>query len=87
MNTLEGKPPKDPHLIVWTSKSGINAMPLPKGCMMGIVLDPTRPDEFSRMLLVEIRPSRLVFRCTCDSKCTTVFTYRLETSGKHPKRK
>lgn len=87
MSGFEGEAPEQPHFVVWRDKKGLNVEAFPRGCMMGIVTDQHRPDEFCRMVLVDVSRQRITFRCTCDPNCTMVFTYRLTARGQHPRRR
>lgn len=83
---LDGMMPKEPHLLLYTSLTDPpQAAAIPRGANIGVQLG-EHWSPLTRMILVEVAKTRLVFRCACSPQCTVVFTYRLDEKGRHPRR-
>ncbi len=85
----EVEAPKEPHLALMAYGEGGEPtwMPLPKGTIMGIIVDPK--DAVKGMFPVtptHIGPKRLVFRCPCGQvACDRKVTFTGIWTGIHPK--
>lgn len=83
ISQLEGQAPEGPHLAVITDMSGM-ALALPPGTVMLEVLDPTRPDRVTRMVLQEVKHGRWTFQCGCGNPhCKVKIVASLTQSGSH----
>jgi hypothetical protein len=72
-----------PHLVLMTGPEDAIAIPL--GAKMFIVVDPDRADRIIPVFLANITRDALTFRCNCGQpKCTRVLSYKVRASGHHP---
>lgn len=59
---------------------------LPKGAMIGIVVDPERRSEFHKLALYSVSENMLRFKCLCNPTCEVIHEFkRLPTKGRHAK--
>lgn len=81
---FDGDAPSEPHLIVHHRPG--QAMAIPKGATIGIVMDPTRQSPHFKMWIKDIKESVLTFRCQCNPTCTVEWVYKLQpVKGTHAK--
>lgn len=78
---FEAEAPDKAHLALYTSFK--EAIAIPPGAMMGVVMDPTKLDPLQRIVLVEVRRDRLVFRCTCTPQCHVIHEFIRHEHGTH----
>jgi hypothetical protein len=78
---FDGPVPKNPHLLLY-HRAG-QAMAIPTGAMMGIVMDANKNRPEHRMILREVKPDKLIFQCTCNPTCTVQWIFKAETRGAH----
>lgn len=71
------------HLAVMTDATG-EAVPVFPGMVMLEVLDPTRPDLVTPLILLKVTRKGWYFKCACKRKgCTRGLRLRVEWGGRH----
>lgn len=80
----DNEPPTDePHLGLLIKDGTMVA--IPKGATMALIMDPSRLDGITPMVLTKVALKSLTFRCACGNpKCSRVLKYTLSSSGQHP---
>lgn len=85
--SLEGEVPKGAHLALKTGPG--EALAVPVGAQLLVVLDPNRVDMILPVFLADIAKAtggfRLAFRCACGKPgCNRVFKAKFFATGTHP---
>lgn len=84
INSLEGMAPSENHLAVYTDQSGL-ALALPRGTLMVIVEKLAKGDRATPIVLTDVAPMRIKFKCGCGKEgCSRTVTFKATWKGFHP---
>lgn len=74
--------PKEPHLGLLIKEG--QTVAIPPGATMFIIMDPSRAEMITPLVLARVSPKELTFHCACgDPKCNRIGRFRAVWTGWH----